>query len=56
MLFHFANRTKNQKLLPAIHARTAHEYETPVTLSRPRDFVFLATLKYTLSPCHFVPP
>jgi hypothetical protein len=52
MLFHFAHRTKNQKLLPAIHARTPHEHETPVTLSRSGDFIFLAALKYTLSLCH----
>ena len=39
---------------PARHPRAyPHEHKTPVTLSRPGDFVFLAPLKYTLSLCHF---
>lgn len=48
MFFHFADRTKNQKLLPAIYTRSTHVHETTMTFSRACDFVFLASLKYSL--------
>jgi hypothetical protein len=51
--FSFCAQDEKSKT-PARHPRAyPHEHETPVTLSRPGDFVFLAPLKYTLSLCHF---
>jgi hypothetical protein len=53
VLFHFAHGTKDQKFLPAIHARAGHEHEPPNPFSCACDFVFFAALKHPLSLCHF---
>jgi hypothetical protein len=53
VFFHFPYGAKNQKLLLALHSCPAHEYKTPNSFSRARDFVFLPALKYSLPVCHF---
>jgi hypothetical protein len=53
MLFHFANRAKNQKLLAAIHPQSSHEQHTSVTFSSTGYVVLFAPLIHTLSFCHF---